>query len=434
MKSWTPLGLLGVFLVLSNCSSNEQDALPPGMGGGGSTSKPAGDGDGDTAEDGHGDGDQAGDGDGDQIGGGAGSQGTEKNPPRPSGPNIVFVSSELVQPAELGGLRGADELCQELADDAGLSGTYVAWLSDSEHSAEERLGDARGWVRTDGRPVADTRKQLSNSELFYPIHLDEQGNRVHSSPTEGVVLTGSLPDGSADAGEESDFCADWTDDSGWGAVVGSTDHGGPSWSSRGPYTFAQESCKASLHLYCFGIDAAEPLQVDFEDTRVAFVTADSPETNMGIAHFDQVCQSEAEEAGLAGTYLALLPTVGQSAASRFDLAGLPWGRTDGVPLMEQASDLTSSTLLAPINHLADGSLLEPYGWVAVGAPTPGTPGVVGDPTNNEAGTCNDWSAYVLGSGSLEYARGFAHRSDPGWWDYGLQGGCNTWTRVYCLEE
>ena len=42
----------------------------------------------------------------------------------------VFTTS-TTQNGDLGGLSGADALCQDLADSAGLSGTYLAWLADA---------------------------------------------------------------------------------------------------------------------------------------------------------------------------------------------------------------------------------------------------------------------------------------------------------------
>jgi len=48
----------------------------------------------------------------------------------PSCTRIVFATSTL-QNGNLGGLAGADQICQEHADAAGLLGSFKAWLSDS---------------------------------------------------------------------------------------------------------------------------------------------------------------------------------------------------------------------------------------------------------------------------------------------------------------
>ena len=71
--------------------------------------------------------------------------------------NIAFVTSTSVQISTLGGHLGADALCAQRAEAGGLpSNTYVAWLSTSTVDAKTRLAGARGWVRPDGLPFADT--------------------------------------------------------------------------------------------------------------------------------------------------------------------------------------------------------------------------------------------------------------------------------------
>ena len=74
-------------------------------------------------------------------------------------PNLVFVTSTTYR-GDLGGLQAADARCRERARAANLRGTFVALLSSSTVDARTRLGTARGWVRTDGRPFADTQDDL----------------------------------------------------------------------------------------------------------------------------------------------------------------------------------------------------------------------------------------------------------------------------------
>ncbi|MCA9876161.1 MAG: hypothetical protein KC442_00200, partial [Thermomicrobiales bacterium] len=51
----------------------------------------------------------------------------------------VFVSSDFFTGGEIGGLTGADAKCQSLADAAGLSGIFKAWLSDGNQSPDTRF-------------------------------------------------------------------------------------------------------------------------------------------------------------------------------------------------------------------------------------------------------------------------------------------------------
>src|SRR5690348_11017356 len=70
----------------------------------------------------------------------------------PGGPNRAFVTRSVL-PGNFGGIDVADGLCNTEASDAGLGGTFVAWLSTSAVDARDRLDGSRGWVRTDGLPV-----------------------------------------------------------------------------------------------------------------------------------------------------------------------------------------------------------------------------------------------------------------------------------------
>src|SRR4051794_30232839 len=49
-------------------------------------------------------------------------------------PRTVFITSGGYS-GDMGGLQGADQICQALASTARLKGTYKAWLSDSTPSS-----------------------------------------------------------------------------------------------------------------------------------------------------------------------------------------------------------------------------------------------------------------------------------------------------------
>lgn len=90
-------------------------------------------------------------------------------------PNIAFVTSTTYN-GDLGGLAGADQKCQALAEAAGLpANVYKAWLSTSNENAKDRLGSARGWVRKDGKPFADTVADIVSGKIFHPLRIDENG-------------------------------------------------------------------------------------------------------------------------------------------------------------------------------------------------------------------------------------------------------------------
>lgn len=55
------------------------------------------------------------------------------------GPCTLFVTNQRFDGSRLGGLDGADALCATAASEAGLSGTFMAWLSSSESSPTTRF-------------------------------------------------------------------------------------------------------------------------------------------------------------------------------------------------------------------------------------------------------------------------------------------------------
>lgn len=72
----------------------------------------------------------------------------------------VFVTSTS-QSGQLGGLSGADALCQTRANAGGLGSTWKAWLSTSSVNAKDRVVDAT-YVRLDGVVVASNKADLTD--------------------------------------------------------------------------------------------------------------------------------------------------------------------------------------------------------------------------------------------------------------------------------
>lgn len=335
-------------------------------------------------------------------------------------PNIVFVTSTAYD-GNLGGLVGADQKCQALAEAAGLpKNTYKAWLSTASVNAIDRLGSARGWVRVDGKPFADTKADISKGKVFYPIRVDERGN-YDEHPSGSAVWTGTGYDGTLIGSE--DTCTGWTSSSagpmGW---YGHTDGVAGVFTSDGWST-----CDQPYHrLYCFGTGNQYSVAVKRVVGRIAFLTKDPWIPSGGLGAADQQCNQEAQQAGLSGSFKALLATEGASAASRFDLSGKTWVRPDGVAIAPTAAELFSAEFLSTaINQSADGlQYFGDYGvWTGASDPN-----VVGKPE----WTCNNWTSSsgtdtAVGgiSGYTYYAKSF----------YRYFSTCNdTSTRLYCLQE
>lgn len=131
--------------------------------------------------------------------------------------------------ANLGGLEGADAICQKLAEAAGSSGqTWKAYLSAEGVNAKDRIG-AGPWVNAKGVEIAkDVASLHSDSNgLTKETALTEKGEVVKGrgdEPNQHDVLTGSNADGTLAAGQT---CADWTSNGEGTAMLGHHDRMGP---------------------------------------------------------------------------------------------------------------------------------------------------------------------------------------------------------------
>ena len=127
----------------------------------------------------------------------------------------VFVTSQGHN-GDFGGLSGADDHCQNLATNAGLSGTYKAWLSDTTGSPATRFTPSSVPYRlVDGTDVASDWNDLTDGSILQPINLDEYGNQTSSS----FVFSYTLSNGTAGSplsvypncqGDDC-HCNNWTD-------------------------------------------------------------------------------------------------------------------------------------------------------------------------------------------------------------------------------
>ena len=76
-------------------------------------------------------------------------------------------------------MTGADAVCQARANEAGLPGTYKAWLSGASYSSSPASRFTRStslpYVRTDGAVVADDWADLTDGTIQNPINVDEDG-------------------------------------------------------------------------------------------------------------------------------------------------------------------------------------------------------------------------------------------------------------------
>jgi hypothetical protein len=153
----------------------------------------------------------------------------------------VFITNSVFA-ASFGSAQAADSNCQAAAANAGLTGTYRAWLSDSNSSPSTRFARASGpYVRVDGVEVAANWADLTDGALLNPILINEFG-----LPVAGLAYVWTATDISG-ALVGTTPCENWTSSNlGEGSVLGSANMTNSSWTA-GP----GGACQGVLSLYCF---------------------------------------------------------------------------------------------------------------------------------------------------------------------------------------
>ncbi|HMI92442.1 MAG TPA: hypothetical protein VK509_13805, partial [Polyangiales bacterium] len=164
-------------------------------------------------------------------------------PDKPPMGAIVFVTSG---PAYLGdglyGLSAGDGTCNSAATRAKLGHTFVAWMSDAQTNARDRIMD-RPYSLLDGRPVASSRADLIDGSLANPIDVTELGD-VLSVEGQTPVWTGTDA-----AGLASHHCNNWLSDGAPDGNQGSHSEIDASWTAA-----RVARCNGPGRLYCFQAD------------------------------------------------------------------------------------------------------------------------------------------------------------------------------------
>jgi hypothetical protein len=172
-----------------------------------------------------------------------------------AGTTFFVTSTGIGNGGNLGGLAGADNYCQQLAQAAGAGAkTWRAYLSTQAadgkpaENARDRIGKGP-WQNAKGQVVAKDVTELHGANnLTKQTALSEKGDVINGrgdTPNRHDVLTGSQPDGTAFTGADDRTCKNWTSSTQGAVMVGHSDRIGlrdddasKSWnsshSSRGP--------------------------------------------------------------------------------------------------------------------------------------------------------------------------------------------------------
>jgi hypothetical protein len=191
--------------------------------------------------------------------------------------SFFLTSNGIGNGGNLGGLAGADNHCQTLAQAAGAGAkTWHAYLSTQSAdgkpavNARDRIGKGP-WQNAKGVVVAKDVADLhgASNNLSKQTSLSEKGEVINGrgdTPNRHDVLTGSQADGTAFAPETDRTCKNWTSSTQGAAMLGHSDRMGlrdddasKSWNSSHPSRGNDGGCsQADLKstggdglLYCF---------------------------------------------------------------------------------------------------------------------------------------------------------------------------------------
>lgn len=350
-----------------------------------------------------------------------------------STPHVAFITSSfgngnLSTWADAGGLTGlaaGDAICQTHATRAGLTGTFVTWLSDSNDDAYCRAHNLTGkksancgqvtlptnagpWLRTDGYPFAPTIDLFTQYVMYTPIKFDESG----AIPAQQYFYMST--DGAGELDTSYSDCSGWTVNN---LTVGL---GSPYGTGAGWHYGSISLCSLLHHLACFQTGTGSPLPTFAIPGKKVFITSTPTTGNLGgLAGADATCQAEANAQMLGGTYKAWLSTSTVNAIDRLISDG-PWVRVDGVKVADNKTDLTDGEIFTTISVDAAGNYLS---GDAVWTGTDST-GI------KMADTCGDWS---LG-GFLNFGHQGAYFSVTNVWTDHQFIQCSNMRRFYCFED
>jgi hypothetical protein len=190
----------------------------------------------------------------------------------PPGPMSFFVTSTgSGNGGNLGGLEGADAICEARAEAAGAGNlTWHAYLSTqgaNAVNARDRIG-AGPWWNARGAQIAANVEQLHGPDvrLGFMNALDERGRFIPGGgyfPNRHDIMTGSKLDGTAYAAADGDMtCNNWTSNAETGQKARLGHHDFANWNS----THDSRGCSQSALIatggdglfYCFATDARAP--------------------------------------------------------------------------------------------------------------------------------------------------------------------------------
>ena len=199
--------------------------------------------------------------------------------PADAGPSMSFFVTAVGsgnKGGNLGGLTGADAICQAAATAVGAgSKTWKAYLSTNTNNggtlvhAKDRIGNGP-WYNVKGEMIAQNVADLhgdnvrDRNQINKQFALNEKGEVINGRgdmPNRHDILTGSQSDGRAYPAGEDRTCRNWTSSTDGSAMLGHHDRSGggnTSWNQAHPSRGCSQENLISTGgdglLYCFAIN------------------------------------------------------------------------------------------------------------------------------------------------------------------------------------
>lgn len=365
----------------------------------------------------------------------------------------AFVTSEVgngnlnswLSSGGLFGLAAGDNICRELAGDAGLpnAGTYKAWLSTASTDAYCHVQGQTGkketgcvgtavpagpWYRYDGvGRFAGTVDELVGEEprIYQPIRYDENGGDLSANAF--GYWTGTNASGEATA----DNCAGW--------VVGENGLDGRTGSqsrTTGDWTRLYSSaCDSGQRLLCLEPGASEVTPVPWVPAALAFTTSIDGTGDLGswpaaggqtgLAAGDAICRNLAAAAHLPSpeSFFAWISSDTADARDRWTLEGVPIRRVDGFRIADSKADLLANGNDNTFHVDERGRYLAAGLYVRTSTFSSGT-GLPGS-------TCLNWTSASSVEGTWHGVVNIAYNVD---WTYSIPGVCGPDARLLCFSN
>lgn len=168
-------------------------------------------------------------------------------------PHVVFVTS-TTHSGSFGGVLRADAICQARAQEAGLVGTYMAWIADANLSPSTHMTQHLGpYRKTDGTIVAQGWSDLTDGSLLARIDRTERnvqlgGSGCNPGPTCNFICEGGEVWSNVDAAggrRATGDCTSWT-----GAGSGTAGNDGKVDAAWTVGTCSAIGCGSALPLFC----------------------------------------------------------------------------------------------------------------------------------------------------------------------------------------